>query len=104
MKYIFGNLTLLLVFFYGYVAAAVIFAAIVWLQSFGVRSTRFGARGPKPFQLLKALMSSGSFCLLFAAGLIGVAVNAAAGGGTFFTFSAFLSTGVGSVLANPSTP
>lgn len=40
--------------------------------------------------------------LLFLAGLIGSAVNAVAGGGTFFTFPAFLSTGVASIIANAS--
>jgi uncharacterized membrane protein YfcA len=42
------------------------------------------------------------FGLLFLAGLIGSAVNAVAGGGTFFTFPAFLSTGVAPVIANAS--
>jgi uncharacterized membrane protein YfcA len=40
--------------------------------------------------------------LLLAAGLIGSALNAVAGGGTFFTFPAFLSTGVAPVVANTS--
>lgn len=40
--------------------------------------------------------------LLFGAGLVGAAINAVAGGGTFFTFPAFLSTGVSAVLANSS--
>jgi uncharacterized protein len=40
--------------------------------------------------------------LLFFAGMIGSAVNAVAGGGTFFTFPAFLSTGVAPIIANAS--
>jgi uncharacterized membrane protein YfcA len=40
--------------------------------------------------------------LLFGAGAIGSALNAVAGGGTFFTFPAFLSTGVAAVVANTS--
>ena len=40
--------------------------------------------------------------LLFFAGMMGAAVNAIAGGGTFFTFPAFLSTGVAAVIANAS--
>lgn len=40
--------------------------------------------------------------LLFVAGLIGAGVNAIAGGGTFFTFPAFLSTGVAPIVANAS--
>lgn len=39
---------------------------------------------------------------LFVAGLFGAAVNAVAGGGTFITFPAFLSTGVAAVIANAS--
>jgi uncharacterized membrane protein YfcA len=46
-----------------------------------------------------ALVDAG---LLFGAGLIGSALNAVAGGGTFFTFPAFLSTGVAAVVANTS--
>ena len=40
--------------------------------------------------------------LLFAAGIVGAAVNAIAGGGTLITFPAFMSTGVAAVLANTS--
>ena len=39
---------------------------------------------------------------LFLAGVIGSAFNAVAGGGTFFTFPAFLSTGVTAIVANIS--
>src|SRR5215471_1095908 len=46
-----------------------------------------------------ALVDAG---LLFGAGLIGSAFNAVAGGGTFFTFPTFLSTGVAAVVANAS--
>src|SRR5579872_110213 len=42
------------------------------------------------------------FGLLFCAGLVGSAVNAVAGGGTFFTFPAFLMTRVAPVIANAS--
>lgn len=47
-------------------------------------------------------LSLGDAALLFGAGLIGSGVNAIAGGGTFFTFPAFLSTGVAAVVANAS--
>ena len=39
-------------------------------------------------------LAPADFDLLFLAGFIGSAVNAVAGGGTFFTFPAFLSTGI----------
>jgi len=47
-------------------------------------------------------LAPADFGLLVLAGLIGSAVNAVAGGGTFFTFPAFLSTGVAPVIANAS--
>jgi uncharacterized protein len=41
--------------------------------------------------------------LLFGAGLLGGAMNAAAGGGSFVTFPALISTGVPSVIANATS-
>jgi len=53
--------------------------------------------------LLSAAMSFAvDVGFLFLAGLIGSAINAVAGGGTFFTFPAFLSSGVPAIVANAS--
>lgn len=47
-------------------------------------------------------LAPADFGLLVLAGLNGSAVNAVAGGGTLFTFPAFLSAGVAPVIANAS--
>src|SRR5260370_15809802 len=47
-------------------------------------------------------LAPADFGILVLAGLLGSAVNAVAGGGTFFTFPAFLSTGVAPIIANAS--
>lgn len=47
-------------------------------------------------------MSLFDLALLFAAGLLGAAANALAGGGTFFTFPAMLEVGLPPVVANAS--
>jgi uncharacterized membrane protein YfcA len=48
-------------------------------------------------------MNLTTFSLLFGAGLAGGAMNAVAGGGTFFTFPALLAAGVPPVAANASS-
>lgn len=48
-------------------------------------------------------MDLSSFALLIAAGLIGGACNAVAGGGTFFTFPALLAVGVPPIVANATS-
>ena len=48
-------------------------------------------------------MSLFDFCLLAAAGALAGTLNAIAGGGTFFTFAALVSTGLSPVMANTTS-